>query len=55
LGKTEAALADYCRAVEIEDAFQAQFRQMYPQHAPVSRLGDEDYRLAKERIAALSQ
>jgi hypothetical protein len=51
MGKREAALAHYRKAVEIEDAFRGQFRQMYPKwKKPVSRLGESDYQLAKKRI-----
>jgi O-antigen ligase len=55
LGRREAALADYLRAVEIEDAYQRQFRQMYPERqVVVSRLGQDNYELAKKRVAELS-
>ncbi len=52
---TAAALRHYRQAIEIEDAFQRQFRQMYPEREQmVSRLGREDYELAKRRIAELA-
>ncbi len=55
IGQLDAALADYRQAVEIEEAYREQFRQMYPQREKVaSRLGDDNYELAKKRIAALS-
>jgi O-antigen ligase/Tfp pilus assembly protein PilF len=55
LGKSDLALADYGRAVEIEDAFRIQFRQMYPDRKEVvSRLGEQHYQFAKQRIAELS-
>lgn len=55
IDQPEAALAAYCRAVEIEDAYRQQFRHMYPQRELVSRLGEENYQLARERMAELSQ
>ncbi|MBN1359996.1 MAG: O-antigen ligase family protein [Sedimentisphaerales bacterium] len=50
-----AALADYRQAVEIEEAYRAQFRTMYPEREIVSRLGEERYQTAKARIAELSR
>jgi O-antigen ligase len=56
LGKTAEALRDYRRAVEIEDAYRRQFRQMYPRREKVvSRLGEAEYQLAQKRIRELSQ
>lgn len=56
LGKPDAALGHYARAVEIEDAYREQFRRMYPEREQVvSRLGEKEYRLAQERIATLNQ
>ena len=55
LGKPREALQHYQQAVEIEDAFRGQFRQMYPEREKVvSRLGDDNYQRARQRIAALS-
>ena len=55
LGKTQEALDHYRRAVEIEDGYRRQFRQMYPTREKViSRLGEKDYLLAKKRIEELS-
>jgi hypothetical protein len=55
LGRPREALQHYQQAVEIEDAFRQQFREMYPEREKVvSRLGDDNYQRAKERIAALS-
>jgi O-antigen ligase len=54
LGKTETALEHYRAAVRIEDAFQAQFKIMYPDHpTPVSRLGLPAYQTAKDKIDVL--
>lgn len=55
IGKLDVALAAYSRAVQIEDAYRRQFRQMYPEREEVvSRIGEDNYRFAKERIAELS-
>jgi tetratricopeptide (TPR) repeat protein len=45
----------YAEAVRIEDAFRAQFREMYPDREQVvSRLGEGNYALARQRLAELS-
>ena len=55
LDKKNEALQYYRRAVEIEDSYRRQFRQMYPERdTVVSRLGEENYRLAQQRIQTLS-
>jgi len=51
LGKTEIACEQYKRAVEIEDGFRRQFRQMYPAREVFSRLGEEKYEFAKQRLS----
>lgn len=54
-GKSEAALDHYRKAVEIEDAYRAQFRLMYPERQEVvSRMGEEAYQYAIKRVKALS-
>jgi tetratricopeptide (TPR) repeat protein len=54
-GDNEGAVTYYTQAVAIEDAFQRQFRIMYPDRDTIiHRMGDEDYRLAQERIEVLS-
>ncbi len=56
LGKPGLALCHYTKAVEIEDSYRQQFRQMYPDREKVvSRLGEQDYQLAKRRIKDLSK
>jgi tetratricopeptide (TPR) repeat protein len=56
LGRADAALAAYRKAVEIEESYRGQFRQMYPEREKViSRLDEEKYRLARERIEELSK
>jgi len=55
LGKEDAAAAHYTNAIEIEDSYRRQFRQMYPEREKVvSRLGQENYRRAKLRLKELS-
>jgi hypothetical protein len=53
LGKTNAAVQHYQKAIEIEDKFRRQFQQMYPGRDMVSRLGEEKYEKAKQRIEYL--
>ena len=56
LGRPDAALGHYVRAVEIENHYREQFRTMYPEREQVvSRLGERQYRLAQERIAAIGR
>ncbi len=50
LGKNNFALEQYEQAVEIEDAYRKQFEMMYPGKKIFSRLGEEEYNLAKQRI-----
>jgi len=54
LKQPQVALGHYKKAVEIEEQYREQFRTMYPDRTSVvSRLGEKEYRLARERIAAL--
>ena len=54
LGKTDIAISQYEKAIEIEDEYRAQFREMYPKRDEiVSRLGDKKYLFAKQRIKYL--
>jgi O-antigen ligase len=55
LGKNALALQHYQKAVDIEDAFRAQFKIMYPQWQLVSRLGEDKYQLAKQKLIELSE
>ncbi len=55
LGDTPSALEHYTAAVEIEDAFREQFSRMYPGRPAFSRLGQQNYDLARQRIETLSQ
>jgi len=54
LGKNDIALAHYKRTVEIEKAFLKQFALMYPEEEIISRLGNEKYELAKQKINRLN-
>ncbi len=55
LGRNDLAACEYARAVEIEDAYRRQYRMMYPGREMFSRLGEENYQLAKQRLDALSR
>jgi len=55
LRKTGAALIEYKKAIEIEDAYRRQFRRMFPDKEPVSRLGADKYTFAQDRVRALSK
>ncbi|MHC4425338.1 MAG: O-antigen ligase family protein [Planctomycetota bacterium] len=56
LGKTNIAIEEYTKAIEIEDKYRGQFRQMYAERKKiVSRLGEEKYQLAVERVKELSE
>jgi len=51
LGKTDTAIQQYKKAVEIEDKFRRQFQMIYPERKEiVSRLGEEKYQFAKKRL-----
>lgn len=54
LDKTDIAVAQYEKAVEIEDAYRNQFKIMYPGREIFSRLGEEKYENAKQRVKSLS-
>jgi uncharacterized protein YfkK (UPF0435 family) len=54
LNKTNIAVAQYEKAVEIEDAYRNQFRRMYPGREIFSRLGEDRYEIAKQKIKQLS-
>ena len=55
LGKTDIAIVQYKMAVDVEDGFRRQFQIMYPGYKLVSRLGQEEYEFAKQRIKELSK
>jgi len=55
LGKSGYACEQYKKAIEIEDSFRVQFRIMYPDRVIFSRLGEEKYQYARQRIKELSR
>jgi tetratricopeptide (TPR) repeat protein len=56
MGNAEIAIEQYRKAIEIEDEYRAQFRQMYPEREDVvSRLDNNRYLYAKERVEELSK
>jgi len=51
LGKTDVATRQYEEAIIIEDKYRSQFQEMYPERENiVSRLGEEKYQFAKQRL-----
>jgi tetratricopeptide (TPR) repeat protein len=57
LGKPAVAVGHYKKTVMIEEEYRRQFRQMYPGPGweMVSRLGEEKYKKAKQKIDSLSR
>lgn len=55
LNKTEAAVRGYKKAVEIEGKYRKQFKRMYPDREVFSRLGEQKYQTARERLNVLQQ
>jgi len=55
IGKTDLAYQQYNKAIEIEDSFRRQFKMMYPNREIVSRLGEEKYQFAIERMKTLKK
>jgi len=56
LGKTDVAILRYEKTIDIEDQYREQFKQMYPERKEiVSRLGEDKYQFAAERIKALKK
>jgi len=54
LGKTEVAIEEYQTAIGIEDSYRRQFEAIYPEmEDTVSRLGEDKYYFAKERLKSL--
>ena len=53
LGKTDIAIEQYKKAIDIEDAYRSQFQLMYPGRQLFSRLGEEKYQSAKQRVKHL--
>jgi len=51
LDQNDIASSQYEKAIDIEDSYRAQFREMYPEREEiVSRLGEEKYQFAKQRL-----
>ncbi len=55
LSRIDDAINHYKNAIDIEDSFQRQFKIMYPHRKIVSRLGEDKYQLATERMKALKK
>ncbi|UCE98659.1 MAG: O-antigen ligase family protein [Planctomycetota bacterium] len=55
LDKTDIAISQYHKAIEIEDSFRMQFQVMYPGRKIFSRLGENEYDFAVERVNELSE
>jgi tetratricopeptide (TPR) repeat protein len=55
LGKTDLARQQYQETIEIEDSFRSQFKMMYPDREIVSRLGEDKYQFATERMKGLKK
>ena len=54
LGEIDIAVEHYKEAVDIEDSFRRQFQIMYPGSRIFSRLGEDRYQAAKQKIKSLS-
>ncbi len=54
-GKTDIAIIQYQKAIEIEDSFRTQFQAMYPERKIFNRLGEDKYNFAVERVKELSE
>jgi hypothetical protein len=55
LGQNDLALKNYKIAVQIEDGFRKQFKLMYPGRKVLSRLNEDKYFFATQRIKDLEQ
>jgi O-antigen ligase/tetratricopeptide (TPR) repeat protein len=56
MGKTKIAIAGYRKAIEIEDAYRRQFKQIYPEQEDiVSRLDENMYLYSKDRVEELTK
>jgi tetratricopeptide (TPR) repeat protein len=54
-GKNNKALHHFEKAVEIEDEYRKIFKVMYPDREVFSRLGEDKYQLAKQKIQQLRE
>jgi O-antigen ligase len=55
LGRTDLALKHYRQALDIEDGYREQFHIMYPDLKIISRLPQDQYNAAKERLKTLCE
>ena len=55
LGKTDTAVEQYKKAIEIEDKYRRQFQIIYPEREIISRLGEEKYQFAIKQMKELSE
>jgi tetratricopeptide (TPR) repeat protein len=55
LGRTDQAIEQYAEAIRIEHSYREQFARMYPGREIFSRLGEEKYQSAKQRMKTLSR
>ena len=56
MGKTDIAVEQYKKAIDIEDSYDRQFKAIYPEkEEAISRLGNDKYLYAKERLKALAE
>jgi len=56
MGNAEIAIVQYIKAIEIEDEYRAQFRQIYPEREDiVSRIGKKQISLCQRRVEELSK
>jgi len=53
-GRLSKALQHYEKAIQIEDAYREIFKVMYPERNVVSRLGEDKYQLAKQKVKQFS-
>ena len=55
LGNNDIAAGQYAEAIDIEESYRSQFQEMYPERKKiVSRLGEEKYQFAKQRLKFLT-
>ncbi len=53
LEKPQLAAEQYKQAIEIENAYRTEFKKMFPDEPVFSRLGSDEYELAKKRLKIL--
>ncbi|MFA5291861.1 MAG: O-antigen ligase family protein [Phycisphaerae bacterium] len=55
INKIDIAIDNYAQAIAIEDAYREQFKIMYPGKEVFSRIGEVNYKFAKERLEQLTR